>query len=117
MTEYPNREHEKADKAAIIAEAQAIRAYLGNEQPEADGDATQRITGRVHDLTANLAILGALREVREAEAADRHIAQRQGMSVHLMRWATEAGLDTDLNLPPAERAADLARRLAAGERR
>ena len=79
MTDYPNREHEIADKAAkrrairaldeIVNEAGILRRKLDNAA-WVDGDDTQILTDRTRELTKNLAILGALDEVRDWHAAD-----------------------------------------------
>lgn len=84
MTTYPNREHKNADSAA---RRRALRA-LGDIENEilvlrrridagtADGDDAQIMTDRVREVVKNISILGALREVREWDAADK--AEREG---------------------------------------
>lgn len=76
-TGYPNREHENADKAArrrtlkaagdLIQAAALIakRVELGI----AEGGDTSRLAGLARDLTEHVAVLGALRDVREWHAA------------------------------------------------
>lgn len=81
---YPNREHQNADRAAhrrahaalngIEAEVRALRQRLeaaDNPLSILDGDDTQLIVSRVRDLTAELAIIGMLRDVREWDKADK----------------------------------------------
>lgn len=81
MSDYPNREHENADKAArrcalkaldgIESEMLSLRRRLTyNDRNAPDGDETQRIAALTRDLIQHLSILGALREVREWHAAD-----------------------------------------------
>ena len=83
MTDYPNREHENADKAArrralnalndIEGEVAYLRLRIAGDL--ADGDDTSTVAQRTTDVTRQLAILGALREVREWHAADAREAQ------------------------------------------
>jgi hypothetical protein len=79
---YPNKEHEKADQAArrraltaladIVQEADYLRRKLEREDhPHVDADNAQVISGKLRDLVSNLAILGALADVREWDAADK----------------------------------------------
>jgi hypothetical protein len=78
VTEYPNREHANADKAArrralqaladIEAEVAFLRRRIANEV--ADGDDTSTLAMRAADVTRQLARLEALRDVREWHAAD-----------------------------------------------
>jgi hypothetical protein len=80
MTSYPNREHANADKSArrraataldgIEAETSMLRRLLRGESVEPDGDDTQLITQHVRALVQQMSVLGALREVREWDAAD-----------------------------------------------
>lgn len=84
-TTYPNREHENADKAArrralkaldnIAAEVDTLRRRIASDQ-RVDGDDTQAITGLAAALINHLAIMGALREVREWHEADQASATR-----------------------------------------
>jgi hypothetical protein len=80
---YPNREHKNADRAArrralaalnaITAEAERLRQKLqeaDNPLSSLDSDDTRTMDGKVHDLTAEFAVIGALRDVREWHAAD-----------------------------------------------
>ena len=76
---YPNREHKNADEAAR-RRAMAVLDHLVNEAgimrkriegDRVDGDDSQRIASLARDLTQHIAILGALREVREWDALDR----------------------------------------------
>jgi hypothetical protein len=81
MAEYPNREHENADKAArrralhalreIETSVGILRRRLQDDKAEPDGDDTQRIASLVRDLTQHHAVLGALRDVREWHVADQ----------------------------------------------
>lgn len=80
MTDYPNREHQAADQAAmrralhalegIRGEAESLHLKLSRDQ-RVDADDAQVITGQVRDLIGHLAELGTLRDVREWAAADR----------------------------------------------
>ncbi len=79
MTEYPNREHENTEKAARRRATDALGIMIIDAQ-----DLARKLTGwkdvdaqdaqRFHELsgkvTANLAILETLRDVREWHAAD-----------------------------------------------
>jgi hypothetical protein len=80
---YPNREHQNQDRAARRRAAQALdeieaeagilrRKLAGADNPRStvDGDDTQLIAGKVRDLTAQLAIIGVLRDVRAWHALD-----------------------------------------------
>lgn len=80
MTEYPNREHERADKAAtrralsslydIIDDAKALaRRIEGGYEPH--GTDAQRFADKAVALAINLGILETLRDVREWHAADK----------------------------------------------
>lgn len=96
---------------AIIGEAQKLQRKLGDGQGEPDADDVQTLAENVRDLTGHLGVLDALRQAREWEAADRAVAGRQGLNVHIMRLADELGMRTDLNLPPVERPAELGHRV------
>lgn len=81
---YPNREHEKAHKAAerralsaldAIEEEARILAIRVRQCRDLDADATRAMAGKVHDLTGYLAELDILRQVCEWDAADRAEAQ------------------------------------------
>lgn len=84
MTEYPNREHMQADKAA---ERRALRALSEIEYEisilrrrieggTVSGDDTHVIAEKVRGLTSFIAVLEALRDVREWDAADKAEAGR-----------------------------------------
>ena len=80
MTTYPNREHENADKTArrralkaledIRGEAERLHFDISYDR-DRDGDDTQKLSDLARRVTQNLAVLGALREVREWHAADQ----------------------------------------------
>jgi len=80
MTEYPNREHENADKAArrralkavdeIAGECALLRRKLEAGR-DLDADDVQTITHSLMRLTQNLSALTVLRDVREWDAADK----------------------------------------------
>jgi hypothetical protein len=79
MTTYPDHEHENADKAAerralkalkdIDYEVATLRRKI--ENGTADGDDTGILADRVREVTAQLAILGAFRDVREWQILDQ----------------------------------------------
>lgn len=82
MSDYPNREHENADKAArrralkaletIKDEVQILSGTLAlGSTARIDADAAQTIAGKVRDLAGYLAELGTLYDVREWDAIDR----------------------------------------------
>lgn len=79
MADYPNREHENADKAArrralrALADIETEVEYLRKRVASgvADGDDTATLMQRAADLTRHLAVLGNLRNVREWHAADQ----------------------------------------------
>jgi hypothetical protein len=80
VTNYPNREHENADRAAtrramrvlsgIDGEVRGLRLKLSRDQ-RVDASEAQVIAGQVRDLTGYLAELGTLRDVREWHAIDQ----------------------------------------------
>jgi hypothetical protein len=101
--EYPNREHANADRAArrraskaldaIGAEVETLRRRLAsadNPLSSLDEDDTQLITGEVRNLTGELAIIGALRSVREWHKADRADAERKAQHAY-RRWLASRG--------------------------
>lgn len=79
MTDYPNREHANADKAArrralkaldeIASEAALMKRRL-EDGHNACADDTQTLVHSVSRLTENLSVLAILRDVREWHAAD-----------------------------------------------
>jgi hypothetical protein len=80
MTEYPNREHENADKAARRRALKAVDEIAGEcvllrRKLEAggnlDADDAQTVTHSLMRLTQNLSALEVLRDVREWHAADQ----------------------------------------------
>ncbi len=79
MSDYPNREHENADKAAKRRASKALTdiAYEVNilgrrlEAGTVDGGDTNILSDRVRQLTQHLSTLAALREVREWHAIDQ----------------------------------------------
>lgn len=83
MTDYPNREHANADKAArrralqSLADIEAEVAFLRKRVngDVADGDDTSTLAQRAVDATRHFAALEALRDVREWHAADRAAAK------------------------------------------
>lgn len=82
MTNFPNREHMKADQAArrralkaldsVADEIKLMRNFL-ERGPDARVDAQNAdvMQSKVHDLTGYLAELATLFDVREWDAADR----------------------------------------------
>lgn len=78
MTDYPNREHAHADKAArrralsalndIESEVAFLRKRVSGDT--ADEDITSTLAQRTADVIRQLAVLGTLREVREWHEAD-----------------------------------------------
>lgn len=78
MTDYPNREHKNADDAArrralkalddIEAEVTFLRRRVNGGT--ADADHTSTLAARTADVVRQLAVLEALRDVREWHAAD-----------------------------------------------
>jgi hypothetical protein len=76
VTEYPNREHANADKAArrralqaltdIEAEVAFLRRRINGDV--ADGDDTSTLAQRAVDVTRHFATLEALRDAREWHA-------------------------------------------------
>lgn len=101
--EYPNREHRNGDRAArrrahaaldaIEAEVATLRRRLksaDNPLSSLDGDDTQLIMGKVRDLTAELAIMAALRSVREWAKADQVSAVADAERAY-PRWLASAG--------------------------
>ena len=102
---YPNREHANADRAArrrahkaldeIEAEAANLRRRLklaDNPLSSLDGDDAQLLAGQLRALTAELAIIGILRDVREWHQADRADAERDAESAW-RRWLAEEADD------------------------
>lgn len=87
MTNYPNREHEKADVAMrrralktvndILAQAALLRRKLISPNPLAEvfGSDTQVLAADVAALTTYLAGLEALRDVREWDAANESASE------------------------------------------
>ena len=79
MTDYPNLEHENADKAAKRRASKALTDIAFEitilsrrlEADAADGDDTNILSDRVRQLTQHLSTLAALREVREWHALDK----------------------------------------------
>lgn len=78
-TAYPNREHENADERARERAAAALNCIEGEvmiirrrtrDGADADYD-TQILSNAVRRLTHYLAVLGALRDVRDWHAADQ----------------------------------------------
>lgn len=85
MTTYPNREHENADKAARRRAIQAAsdlfdyatqlhRQLVGGQVPSPQMIPLQELTA---NITANLAVLETLRDVREWHAADQADVQER----------------------------------------
>lgn len=84
MTDYPNRDHAHADKAArrralnalddIEREVAFLRKRVNGDI--ADGDDTSTLAMRASDVTRQLAALEVLRGVREWHAADAREAHR-----------------------------------------
>jgi hypothetical protein len=80
MTNYPNHEHENADKAArrralrglrdIIEDAEALARRIETGY-EPHGTDAQRLADKAVSIAANLSALETLRDVREWHAADK----------------------------------------------
>jgi hypothetical protein len=77
---YPNREHERADKAArralqavddITEQLALLRRTLDVPDRRVDADTGQGLAEQVRKLTGFLAEMGTLYDVREWHAADR----------------------------------------------
>lgn len=78
--DYPNCEHENADKAArrralsglrgIIEDAQALVRRIEGDHA-VDGADARRLTDKGIDVAINLAAMETLREVREWHGADQ----------------------------------------------
>lgn len=79
MTDYPNRKHESADKAArrraetaladLAGEAALLRRALKGGR-NVDGLDVRRLSELMLSLTRDLSVIGTLRDVREWHAAD-----------------------------------------------
>lgn len=79
MITYPNAEHRRENEAAkrraqkaletLISEANRLHYDISQDRHR-DADDAQIITDATRQVTANLAILGALHDVREWAAAD-----------------------------------------------
>lgn len=80
MPDYPNREHKNADEAArrraltslraLIEDAETLIRRIESGGYEPHGEDGTRFTSQAVKLTANLAYLEQLRDVREWHAAD-----------------------------------------------
>jgi hypothetical protein len=124
MTDFPNREHEKADNAArrrattaidnIVEEVLQLRKTL-ERGPEhrLDGDDAQALMYNCGQLVGHLGEVGALYDVREWYAADQMEEVRRLMTRPelLEAMAAALGLRTDLNLAAPARQEDLAQRV------
>jgi hypothetical protein len=116
---WPNEPHQDADKEArlrAISTLRTLRAHAdiltrrlesGTDVSGTDADWFAR---SVLELAKQLTILETLRLVRRWHEVDQ-----LGLELELRAAAAEAGLPPDLNLPPADRQADLAPRMAEYE--
>ena len=124
--EYPNPEHRNADKAASRRALAALRDVIEHAETlarrieggyEPHGEDAQRIADAAIRVAVNFSALETLRDVRASYAADRaeEVARLLARPELLTAMANALSLRTDLNLPHADRNADLARRVLEAE--